>query len=313
MRAFASRTHRAFAGCLLALLASACFAADRALLIGVADYPNLPKRLWLRGPMNDVALMRDVLMERGFHAQQVRTLVSRSGGANEPTRANIVEALAELERQVTAGDRVLLYFSGHGSQQPQPANHGSRPTEADGLDEVFLPADVKRWDGAGSNAAIPNALLDDEIGEWIDRVVDRGAVVFAIFDTCHAAGMARARATGRWRAVTSVDLGLPSPHPRPGFAPPSAGNTLAGRSEGRTLAFAARSHELTGEEWLPRDTALGANRIHGVFTFHLVAAWRALAQADASSLDAALTRTYRGERRLFPTPVFTGEMARRWP
>ena len=210
MRGVTRWARSAVACWLLALLAPACWATDRALLIGVADYPNLPKRLWLRGPINDVALMREVLLIRGFHDDRIRSLVSRAGAANEPTRANIVGALAELERQVAAGDRVLLYFSGHGSQQPQPANHGQRPAEADGLDEVFLPADVRRWDGAGSAAAIPNALLDDEVGEWIDRVVDRGASVFAIFDTCHAAGMARAKPNGRWRAVRFGHVGGPA-------------------------------------------------------------------------------------------------------
>ena len=174
----------------IALAAGNAKATGHALLIGVSDYPNLPKRLWLKGPANDVALMSDTLQGLGFEPQRIQKLVSRLGANREPTRANIVLAMARLRLEVQPGDRVVLYFAGHGSQQPQPADHGKRPTEADGLDEVFLPADVDRWQGAGSPVAIPNALLDDEIGEWIDGVVDRGATVWAIFDTCHAGGMA---------------------------------------------------------------------------------------------------------------------------
>lgn len=305
---------RWFAGLLLVLvatLAPPCRAADRALLIGVADYPNLPKRLWLRGPINDVALMREVLLIRGFQEREIRSLVSRGGSANEPTRANIVSALDQLERAVNPGDRVLLYFSGHGSQQPQPANHGQRPTEPDGLDEVFLPADVRRWDGMGSTEAIPNALLDDDIGEWIDRVVDRGGTVFAIFDTCHAAGMARAPAQGRWRAVSSSDIGL-SVRPHRPSSLTSAGQP-AGRSDGRALGFAARSHELAGEEWLPRGAKLASSRIHGVFTYHLANALRDRREPHAPSIEAAIHEIYRAENRLSPTPTFFGEVPWLWP
>jgi uncharacterized caspase-like protein len=229
----------------------AAAATDRALLIGVADYPALPKRLWLRGPINDVALMRSTLIHRGMDPDAIQVLVSRAGGSSEPTLANIQQALETLKRQSQPGDRVVLYFAGHGSQQPQPANHGTRPAEPDGLDEVFLPADVRRWDGSGTTEAIPNALLDDDIGEWMDAVVDKGAHVFAVFDTCHAGGMARGSGATRWRSVAAAELGL---RPR-GSQPrtPAAAAPSPNRIDGRTLVFAARAHELTGEEWMPRN------------------------------------------------------------
>jgi hypothetical protein len=285
-------------------------ATDRALLIGVSDYPALPRRLWLNGPVNDVALMRQTLLGRGFEASNIQALVSRTGPANEPTRANILAALAQAVQVVQAGDRVVFYLSGHGSQQPQPQTRGTRPAETDGLDEVFLPADVGVWNGQTSRAAIPNALLDDEIGEWMDAVVDKGALVWGIFDTCHAAGMSRGGRV-KWRSVASAELGLtvtdnaaaPS-HNRP---------TTAQRSDGRTLAFAARSHELTGEEWLPRGGSPRTLRIHGVFTFHLAQAWAQGAGIDTQALEAALRAKYQQELRLRPTPVMLGLPSLAWP
>lgn len=285
------------------------WAEDHALLVGVSDYPNLPKRLWLRGPVNDVQLMQGLLRERGFADANVLSLTSRhvdSGGA--PTRANILAAMTVLQGKVGANDRVVLYLSGHGSQQPQIGDHANRPTEANGYDEVFLPADVRRWDGERSEATIANALLDDEIGEWMDRLVDKGAKVFAIFDTCHAAGMARGGAPlagARYRSVVTVDLGLP--------ALPEAARPVRRRVDGRTLAFAARSHELTAEEWLPKGAPMGANRMQGVFTYHLVQSWRRRAAPSGAALEQDIAQAYRVEGRSSPTPLVQGSRDSVWP
>ncbi len=300
---------------LLLLLASyQAYAADYALLIGVSDYPNLPRRLWLRAPGNDVALMRELLVERGFSPDNIRQLVSRVGGDKEPTRRNIMEAMGGLQAQVQRGDRIVFYLAGHGSQQPQPADRGKRPAEPDGLDEVFLPADVHRWDGAGSAAAIPNALLDDEIGEWIDAIVDRGATVWAIFDTCHAAGMARGPAgsvarAGRERAVSPADLGLPTKAPRVEAATTglAAAGSATGRTDGRMLAFAGRTHESTVEEWMPAGARLGQNRLHGIFTYHLVQAFRLADASTLEGLEREVLQAYAREKRAAPTPLFFGD------
>ena len=301
----------------LALFCLPALATDRALLIGVADYPDLPRRLWLRGPVNDVALMRDVLIARGMRPEHQRVLASRAGGADEPTRFNILAAMQAVRSAALPGDRIVLYLAGHGAQQPQPASPGRRPVEADGMDEVFLPADVRQWDGVGNQAAIPNALLDDEIGEWMDALVDAGATVFAVFDTCHAAGVARAGRGQRWRSVSAADLGLPSARPAANANAKArkaeeAGRQV-GRTDGRALAFAARTHEATAEEWLPRGARLGANKVHGVFTYHLAAALRGVEPLNAAALERRISAAYGQEQRVSPTPLFMGSTDRAWP
>ncbi len=308
--------HRFLRSVWLLLFACSAHAVDHALLVGVSDYPELPRRLWLRAPGNDVALVREWLLQRGVDAARVRQLVSRAGAAQEPTRGNILEAMSALQTQVQRGDRVLLYLAGHGSQQPQLASHGARPDEPDGMDEVFLPADVQQWDGTGSAAAIPNALLDDEIGEWIDAVVDRGATVWAVFDTCHAAGMARAPAgrASRLRAISPLELGVPAPPAAArrsvaGAVPPAANARKPGRTDGRVLAFASRANESTAEEWMPAGAALGRNRLHGVFTYHLVQSLRQPGGINLQGLERAMREAYAREKRNTPIPQFVGDRA----
>lgn len=277
-------------------MALACLdasAADHALLVGVSRYPALPRTLWLEGPANDVRLMREALHARGFDPRLVRSL------SDAPTRADILGAMAGVLDQVRPGDRVVFHYAGHGSQQPQPSH--PRHPEPDGLDEVLLPSDAGRWQGAGPIEAIPNAIVDDEIGDWIDALVDKGATVWAFFDTCHAAGMARGAVKPLSRAVAPADLGLPRE------AQPRATRSLGGpRLDGRVLVFAGRSHERVAEEWLPRGAGFAASRRHGVFSWHVAALLREQGLGDARSLMEALQRRYASEGRTKPVPMFAG-------
>ena len=59
--------------------------------------------------------------------------------------------------------------------------------EPDGLDEVFLPADVGRWQEGNLNGAI----MDDQIGKWLAQMRDKGADVWIVFDCCHSGSMSR--------------------------------------------------------------------------------------------------------------------------
>lgn len=278
-----------------------------ALLIGAAEVAALPRRLWLRGPDHDVNLMRAALLERGLAPRQITTLAGRHAEACDgpPTAARIRAAMADLLARATPGDTVLLHLSGHGVQWPQPP--GASRTEADGWDEAFLPVDVRPWDAA--QQSLPNALLDDHIGEWFDTLVDAGARVWAFFDTCHAAGMARSegRDYTRQRGVAAAELGIPAGRPsrlsRGSKLLPTERPTPP-RLDGRVLAFAARSHENTHEEWLPRGAARA--RLHGIFTWSVVEALRR-GVADAASLRSAVAQNYQRDGRLLPVPQVLGE------
>jgi len=306
-----------------------------ALLVAVSRPRALPPRLWLRGPDNDQALMRRWLADTGVPAERVLSLGRQ--GADAPAQHDALhQAMRTVLARLQPGDRVVLHLAGHGVQVPTPPG---APPEPDGLDEVFLLEDTARWDAA--QARLPHALYDKQIGAWLDAVVDRGATVFAAFDTCHAAGTSRSApmSGARERAVLSAELGVPgragsiaagrAAGTAGGMAPTKAGLTAPGaapaaasaravapmgrpaqpRLDGRLLAYAARTHEAAPEEPLPRGDRHA--RVHGVFTHALVDALRR-GVSDAASLSQALQARYQADGRSSPTPWAHGQARLDW-
>lgn len=292
----------------LVFVAQAACADTWALLVGVGEVASLPSRLWLRGPAQDVTLMRDVLRKRGVPSDHVQLLADRVPGAARPTREAIGQAMADLLARVRPGDHVVFHLAGHGAQVPQ--RPGPDAPEADGLDEVFLTADVQRWDPV--NRRLPGALYDDDIGDWMDALVDRGATVLAVFDACHAAGLARDRG-GPWRqrAVPAAELGVPT-GPVSGASSSGAAAAAVRRDDGRVLALAARGHEVTSEEWLPRGASLARARLHGVFS-HAMAQVLREGVASPDELRQAVRQRYAQDGRSTPVPVVQGAGTRVLP
>src|ERR1043165_4369203 len=116
----------------------------QALLVGVTKYDKLSDRFHLKGPGNDVVLMRKMLKERfGFADKDIVTLSEGTEASGRPTRANIKSHFDRLARESGAADQVMILLAGHGSQQPDQEPFD----EPDGLDETFLPCDAGPWDG----------------------------------------------------------------------------------------------------------------------------------------------------------------------
>jgi Caspase domain len=210
-------------GCFLAAFSAIdAHAETHALLIGVSSYPSLAQNKRLRGPANDVQIMRASLLQSGIASSAITTLAdgvvdqtAKPSQANLPTKQNIIAGLRGLAQRAKPGDWVIVYFSGHGSQQPQPpASKLPLGTyiEPDGLDEIFLPYDVSRWNGV--KGAVDGALIDDEIGHEFDYITQRGIKLWAIFDTCHSGGMAKSINLSDNapvnRYVTPESLGVPT-------------------------------------------------------------------------------------------------------
>ena len=97
---------------------------SHALLIGVNEYPRLPKDKWLQYALNDVRGMKETLVKSyGFPAENIITLTN-----NQATKTGIEAAMAKFSdpARVSPDDRVLIYFSGHGQtvKMPTGGDHG---------------------------------------------------------------------------------------------------------------------------------------------------------------------------------------------
>ena len=287
-----------------------CASAEtRAVLIGVSDYPDDINDPDLRGPANDVRLMRDVLTSRG--AQDIVTLADGVEGGARPTRDAILTAFAQMAERAQDGDLVFIQMSGHGTRQLD-----LNGDETDGLDEVFLPADTGRAEsGSGT---IPNAVVDDEIGAALTAIRETGADVWLVVDTCYSGTALRAGA-GRSvaRYVDPRDLGLELTQTR--REDPLIIEQSSSELPGRLVAFySARSSEVARE--LPFVAEDGSEVWYGLFTAKLAArlqsraalSYRQLYQAvlsDMNSSDvqgAARLQTPSWEGNLIDAAVFGG-------
>lgn len=277
---------------IVALLGSVVPASDakdqvrrRALLVGCTDYrlASLPD-LW--GPSNDVhAWSRALVKHFGLAASDVRALSGwPEDPADRPTRENIVKCIQDLLATSNAGDQLVILLAGHGAQvAAAKVTTNSEHVEADGYDEVFLPADVKTW-AAGR---IENGILDDEIGGWLAQFRHKGVHVWIVFDCCHASGLAKptsSREDGQaaaCRAVHFDDLGIPrraaeGPKPTTGIATEVGPGWLdpgweRGDAPGSVVAFyACQGSELTPELPHPKDAPRARENYYGLFSYSII-------------------------------------------
>ncbi|MFJ2949532.1 caspase domain-containing protein [Streptomyces sp. NPDC087226] len=172
-----------------------------ALFVGIDDYPGAP----LRGCVNDVREAEAWLRRQGHVASDIRRL--HDGDATlAAVRAGIEQHLGRSG----PGDTALLWFSGHGTEEPTDA-----PWEGTGRSQALVCHD-SLGDGGPP-------LWDTELGALLDGIAARGAHVVAVLDCCHSGGATRTGATVRavpWRpwwsrtAPGGRDGGSQGPLPR---------------------------------------------------------------------------------------------------
>jgi hypothetical protein len=320
------------AAALLSLSPWSARAENRALLVGVSAYPTLAPRHSLRGPRNDVQRLRGVLLRRGVAPAAIQVLADGVPDAAPPTRAQIEAALRAETERARPGDLFLLYMAGHGSQQPADRNTPAGRAEPDGLHEIFLPADVGRWDGQARH--VHNAIADHELRAWLDAISARGAFVWAVFDACHSATLVRsAGATEdddelRFRQLSPGALGVPpglladaaaaAPAEAVAAAPDATFSTLAAAApvdspvarggatpRGRAVYFyASQSNERTPELRLPRGHV--DRRHFGVFSFVLASLLEQGGPLTYRQLGQAVMAEYSAQGLGYATPLVAG-------
>ena len=321
----------------LALLAGGAMLSDaeartnRAVLVAVTKYPNV-QGADLVGPNNDAQLVREFLTTSApvpFAPENVTVLADGIDGAlASPTRQAILDALADVAAKSERGDFVYLHLSGHGIQQPA----ADVKSEPDGLDEVFLPADIKPW--VDRSKGIPSAFPDDDIGAAVQAIRDKGAFVWIVIDACHSGTATRALdGDVTNRKIDPDQLGIPERAFTDALLEAAGASTRSlEREETRALAlyakqtaadvsptgaeaivpggmvafFAAQTVETTPEMPLPRGDE-NAKKL-GLFTYTIFSKIAQNPTMSYRQLGQSVMQEYAAENRTRPTPLFEGNL-----
>lgn len=305
-----------------------------ALLIGCTKYDTKPQDWQLRGPANDVLLMHKVLTERFLFRDKNIVTLAEGSEAGRPTYANIVAAFENLLKKADDETQVVILFCGHGSQIPIPDSQldplDPRNPEPDGLDEIFLPADIH----TNRQQKLEGYILDDQIGAWLDRFRDKGAAVWVIFDCCHSGTMDRGDPDDmeRSREIRAEALGVPrkdidaavqraaeavrkAKESGRNIAEDSPLNLSSAKKgqKGSVVAFyATQSFERAPELTRPSGAPSTAKNCYGLLTYTL---YKVLDQMGTKltyrELSRALVAQYQAERGTRgPTPFSDGDLDR---
>ncbi len=144
------------------------------LVIGIDDY--IGEQNDLAGAVNDA---NDI--EKALRSAGAVTIIKLVNG--DATKNRIESSYRELLSQAQRGDLIVLTYSGHGSQEPEPPG---RNGEEDGLNENFLLAGYQP-SGEGTRERI----VDDEIFLWLQAADNKGIQVIFVADSCHSGTMHR--------------------------------------------------------------------------------------------------------------------------
>lgn len=199
---------------------------------GITDYAD-DRGADLYGCADDARFLAEAFRARGLSTTAEQRVLTDSGA----TGSAFGEALGWLAASAGPDDVAIVFFSGHGRQQP-----AARPSrELDGTDETIALADVD--------------LVDDDLVRALDAI-EAGTLVLAV-DACHSGGLADDFVTKRGRiGLFSSDEDILS-------------DTAEPRRAGGYLSYHLRRAVLGDGDSRPRDGALFAgeltDHLHGGF------------------------------------------------
>jgi Caspase domain/Domain of unknown function (DUF4384) len=245
---------------LCVLVSSGAAARNVALLVAVGQFrdPSL-KSFELRGPAIDIDAVQQTLTGQwGFAPGDVIALRDQEG-----THERILAEISALEKRTSAGDTVLIYFSGHGTSASADDNSFDLPYATGAwvpydLDYSSLPA-AKRSLVVGRRDLVPRLKRLDEGGRW----------VVVVSDSCYSGQVVRSFgqtfSRTRFLPLNSRDLGVAhvaapiSARPQPPPYPYQHVLLLSGASDSETGA------DISTPQALQQAPTLDG-KYHGAFT-----------------------------------------------
>ena len=143
-----------------------------ALIVGVADYQNLPRLTY--SPADARALADYLLQVQRLPASQVFCYVN-----DEASRINIVDRLYAIADELKPGDQFLFYFSGHGDWESKLSDNALL---------LLNKAPNKNY------LRYPDQYLDcNLLNEFLRRLSDQQVKTLLIADACHSGNLSGGR------------------------------------------------------------------------------------------------------------------------
>jgi len=187
-----------------------------ALIIAIGNYQ--PETRWTKiSSLNDVELIRTSLIQQGFAENNINVFSDASA-----KKADIINALKDLESKSSPGGVVVIHFSGHG-QQIEDDNSD----EIDGYDESIIPFDARKSFTKGIYEG-ENHLRDDELNIYLGKIRSRlgkDGSMLVILDACHSGTGTRGNAMAR---------GTQEVFSTPGYTPDGKDGNENGFVEGKS-------------------------------------------------------------------------------
>ena len=146
----------------------------RAVIFGISNYQPGKGITSLEGVPRDMDSA--VIMAQLMGVTTDRISIYRDA---DVTKASMTSVLTQLAKEVSEGDPVLLYFSGHGSRSASPQTPG-------GCIEGLVTHDV-------------SLISNTEMAQLIQPLAKITDGLFVFFDACHSGGLSVTRATGNQR------------------------------------------------------------------------------------------------------------------
>jgi hypothetical protein len=151
--------------------------SKRALLIGINQYRHLSEERQLRGCIQDVELLSNLLQSRfEFDRSNIFTLLDECA-----TRDGILKAFSDFIATVQTDDIIVVQYCGHGSYMADA-------TKGSGWTETIVPHDSGR-----EPTGYPSTDIKDvEINEFlVQPLTSKTPNLTLLFDTCHSGSIIR--------------------------------------------------------------------------------------------------------------------------
>jgi hypothetical protein len=228
-----------------------------ALLVGIDDYAQPQDQRYritpLKGPGNDVALMKDLLVKQfGFQDDGTHIVTLVGSKATHQAIIDAVDQQLVNNAKQSPGSTVVFYFSGHGSQA-----YDTGGITGSGFHQTLVAYDSRREGGTD--------ILDDEFNRHLEALRQHTDRITLIFDSCHSGSV--------WKDVTTMTSKSLPPNPFSRSLGPTSqirskdvGSTIKPNGGDYSVIVASTADESAVEDQVPTKEG---RKYHGLLTFYL--------------------------------------------